>query len=232
MINLECICLQINCTIQYFFLNIKSHQMSCDTGQTSGSLRNILLWSLISFVGKLLMCFVFPWWSRRTAHKTIMKALKGRRGTRIVRVLSVSAILAHGGVTQPDVHPENVSIPPIISGILRPVKIGLASKRDDIQNDKTPVSVCQACSLSDWHLLAQAHPGSGEARDKSQTQMAFSLAVLSSTRFRRGTKYFQILILFSPILRNIIEFSHTAMLFVTCSGVFNSLSVLTQPTGD
>ncbi len=45
------------------------------------------------------------------AHETIMKALIGRRGTRIVHVLNVSAIVALGGVTQPDVHPENVSFP-------------------------------------------------------------------------------------------------------------------------
>lgn len=51
-----------------------------------------------------------------TAHKTIMKALIGRRGTRIVHVLNVSAIVALGGVTQPDVHPENVSFPPSSQG--------------------------------------------------------------------------------------------------------------------
>lgn len=45
-----------------------------------------------------------------------------------MHVLNVSAIVALGGVTQPDVHPENVSFPPIISGLLRPAKIGLASK--------------------------------------------------------------------------------------------------------
>lgn len=53
------------------------------------------------------------------------------------------------------------------------------------------MSVCQARSLSDWHLLAQAHPGSWEARDKSQTQMAFfflPLLLLPPSRpiFRRG----------------------------------------------
>lgn len=70
--------------------------------------------------------------------------------------------------------------PTIILGLLRPAKIGLARKRDDTRNDKTPVSVCQAWSLSDWHLLAQAHPGSREARDKSQTQMAFFFFLCNS----------------------------------------------------
>lgn len=36
-----------------------------------------------------------------------------------------------------------------LSGLLRLAKIGLASKRDDTWNDKTPVYVCQAWSLSD-----------------------------------------------------------------------------------
>lgn len=57
-----------------------------------------------------------------------MKALKGPRGTRIAHVLNVSATVALGGVTQPDVHPENVSFPPSSRGFLRPAKIGFASK--------------------------------------------------------------------------------------------------------
>lgn len=77
-----------------------------------------------------------------------MKPLKGRRGTTIVHVLNISAIVALGGVTQPDVHPENVSFP----HHLRAFETGkdwACLQRDDTWNDKTPVSVCQAWSLSD-----------------------------------------------------------------------------------
>lgn len=129
------------------------------------------------FVGRRLMCFVFPWWTCRGAHRTIMKALKGQpngAGTSS----TVWAIVALRRVAQHDVGPDNAPpaptptcTPSIILGILRPAKIGVASKRDDTRNDNTPVSVCQAWSLSDWHFLAQAHPGSGEARDKSQKHM-------------------------------------------------------------
>lgn len=127
------------------------------------------------FAVRRLMCFVFPWWTCRAAHKTIMKALKGQPNGAGMSS-TVWAIVVLGGVTQHDVHPDNPSLTPtcapaIILGISRPATIGLAS--EGMTHGMTKLlSVCQAWSLSDWHLLAQAHPGSGEARDKSQKHMA------------------------------------------------------------
>lgn len=43
-------------------LNIKSHLISSCPRQATGSWKNILLKTLISFVVKRLMRFVFPWW--------------------------------------------------------------------------------------------------------------------------------------------------------------------------
>lgn len=76
----------------------------------------------------MLDVFVFPWWPRCTAHKTIMKALKGRRGTTTVHVLSVSAIVALWRSYTTWRSPWECFFPPIILGLLRPAKIGLASK--------------------------------------------------------------------------------------------------------
>lgn len=128
------------------------------------------------------MCFVFPWRPRRTAHKTIMKALKGHQSSaRRQRLSYCGTWRSYTTWRSPPRTPS-----PIISGLLRPAKIGLASERMTHGMTKLLcLSVCQASSLSDWHLLAQAHPGSREARDKSQTQMVFSLAILSRARFRR-----------------------------------------------
>lgn len=75
---LNCICSQMNCRIIYFIS--KYHFTSSNLWpQTDHWI--LLLSDLMSFVENCLMCLVFPWRPRRTAHKTIMKALKGHQNS-------------------------------------------------------------------------------------------------------------------------------------------------------
>lgn len=181
--------MNIICSDKYSvrFLTLKSNHVKYPPThtQTTSSTKTLLLKNPVPQVGKGLICFVFPWWPRCTAHETMMKALKGRRDTRIVHVLHVSSVVALVEKWHDLTSTLQTVAFPIISGLLETGRDWACSHGDDTRNDKTPMSVCRAPSLSDWHLLAQAHLGSGETRDKRQTQMAFSLAILSSTSFRR-----------------------------------------------
>lgn len=110
------------------FLNTKSHLISSDPRQTTGSWKNILLKNLVSFVESRLMCFVLPWWLRSTAHKTIMKASQRPQGhQKSARPQRFSYCGTWRSYTTWR-SPRECFLPPIISGLLRPAKIGLASK--------------------------------------------------------------------------------------------------------
>lgn len=113
---------------------IKSHQISSDpkqdgSGESCGRQTTGLSKTSVHHVGRREMCFArFPWRPHRAAYKTIMTSSPRPQGHQnSAHPPGFSSIVALGGVAQPDVHPENVSFP-IISGLLRSAKIGLASK--------------------------------------------------------------------------------------------------------
>lgn len=167
-----------------------------------------------------------------------------------MHVLNVSAIVALGGVTQPDVHPENVSFPPIISGLLRPAKIGLASKGMthgmtkllclSVRLGLYPTDIC-------WLRLIQALEKPGiRVRHRWLFPVQFCLARDSEGEWKNC---FQIFILFLQTLkynclykstrkRRVFTYCNSVCVFffffVICSlAVLLFFSaVLTQPIGD